>query len=117
MDWRQVPVLDIWERLSPSNITLGHGQPFEVEDALQLRELTLSLSRVQHRPTVTMRAHILNFWQALTVVRVAETVIRDTLLQILPELDRVRIIEVESSDGRMAQCTAITAAQQVFRLE
>ena len=100
------------DTLSPEDIALGYKQLLEVEDAFRSLKSTLDLRPIYHRLADRIRAHILICWLALLLVRVAETRVRDTWPRIRTQLDRIRIVEIESSDGRVAQRTEITPAQK-----
>lgn len=97
---------------SPEDVALGYKQLLEVEDAFRTLESTLDLRPMYHRLADKIRAHILICRMALVLVRVAETGGGDTWPRIRTQLDRMRIVEIESSDGRMIQRTEITPAQK-----
>ena len=55
---------------------------------------------------------ILICWMALLLVRVAETRVGDTWRKIRAQLERIRIVEIETPDGRVVQRTEISPAQR-----
>ncbi|MEA4882959.1 MAG: transposase [Clostridia bacterium] len=102
------------DTLSPEDVALGYKQLLEVEDAFRSLKSTLDLRPMYHRLVDRMRAHILICWMALLLVRAAETKVGDTWPNLRTQLERMRIVEIESSDGRVVQRTEITPAQKAI---
>ena len=105
-----------WSRppmtLSAEDVALGYKQLLEVEDAFRSLKSTLELRPIYHRLADRIRAHILICWMALLLVRVAETRVGDTWRKIRAQLERIRIVEIETPDGRVVQRTEISPAQR-----
>ncbi|MGI6146571.1 MAG: IS1634 family transposase, partial [Bacillota bacterium] len=89
-----------------------YKQLLEVEDAFRSLKSTLELRPIYHRLADRIRAHILICWMALLLVRVAETRVGDTWRKIRAQLERIRIVEIETPDGRVVQRTEISPAQR-----
>lgn len=100
------------DTLSAEDVALGYKQLLEVEDAFRSLKSTLELRPIYHRLADRIRAHILICWMALLLVRVAETRVGDTWRKIRAQLERIRIVEIETPDGRVVQRTEISPAQR-----
>lgn len=100
------------DTLSPEDVALGYKQLLEVEDAFRSLKTTLDLRPVYHRLADRIRAHILICWLALLLVRVIETTVGDTWPRVRAHMQRLRIVEIESADGRAIQRTELTAAHR-----
>lgn len=68
--------------------------------------------RATLRTTDRIRAHILLRWLALLLVRAAENQVGDTWPRIRIQLERIRIVEIDAPEGKIAQRTDITPAQK-----
>ena len=100
------------DTLSPEDVALGYKQLLEVEDAFRTLKSTLDLRPMYHRVSDRIRAHVLLCWLALLLVRVAETQVGDTWPRIRTQLERIRIVEINTPEGEIAQRTDITPAQK-----
>jgi hypothetical protein len=100
------------DTLSPEDVALGYKQLLEVEDAFRSLKSTLDLRPVYHRLADRIRAHILICWLALLLIRVIETTVGSTWPRVRAQMQRLRIVEIESADGRVIQRTELTAAHR-----
>ncbi|WP_222432401.1 hypothetical protein [Leekyejoonella antrihumi] len=74
----------------------------------------LGLRPVYHYREDRIRAHIQLCWLALLLIRVVENATGDTWRNLHDELDRMHLITLATSDGRVAQRSATTAGQQAI---
>jgi len=100
------------DTLSPEDVALGYKQLLEVEDAFRTLKSTLDLRPMYHRVSDRIRAHVLLCWLALLLVRVAENQVGDTWPRIRTQLERIRIVEINTPEGNVVQRTDITPAQK-----
>jgi hypothetical protein len=107
-----VPPATTDDTLSPEDVALGYKQLLEVEDAFRTLKSTLDLRPMYRRVSDRIRAHVLLCWLALLLVRVAENRVGDTWPRIRPQLERIRIVEIDAPEGEIVQRTDITPAQK-----
>ena len=100
------------DTLSPEDVALGYKQLLEVEDAFRTLKSTLDLRPMYHRVSDRIRAHVLLCWLALLLVRVAENQVGDTWPRIRTHLERIRIVDINTPEGKVVQRTDITPAQK-----
>ncbi|MGI8987736.1 MAG: hypothetical protein ACR2GM_13280 [Nocardioidaceae bacterium] len=74
----------------------------------------LGLRPVFHYREDRIRAHVQLCWLALLLLRVVENATDDTWRNVRHELDRMHLITLASSDGQVAQRTALTAGQKAI---
>jgi len=91
------------DTLSSEDVALGYKQLLEVEDAFRTLESTLDLRPMYHRASDRIRAHVLLCWLALLLVRVAENQVGDTWPKIRTQLERIRIVEINTPGGKIVQ--------------
>ena len=70
----------------------------------------LRLRPVFHHREDRIRAHVQLCWLALLLIRVAENATGDTWRNLHHELDRMHLVTLATSDGRVAQRSAATPA-------
>jgi hypothetical protein len=102
------------DTLSPEDAALGYKQLLEVEDAFRTLKSTLDMRPMYHRLSDRIRSHVLLCWLALLLVRIAETKVGDTWPKIRTQLERIRIVEMDTPDGRVVQRTEINPAQKTI---
>lgn len=96
------------ESLTAADIALGYKSLYEVERGWRDLKSTIDLRPVYHRREDRIRAHIQLQWLALLLLRVAETTIGDTWRNIRDELERMHLVTLATSDGRVAQRSELT---------
>jgi len=74
----------------------------------------LALRPVFHYREDRIRAHVQLCWLALLLIRVAENVTGDTWRNLRHELDRLHLVNLATTDGRVAQRSATTPGQQAI---
>lgn len=98
--------------LSADDVTLGHKQLLEVEDAFRTMKQSLELRPVYHRLTDRIRAHVLLCWLGILLIGVAENNTGDRWLKIRRQLERMHLGESAGPDGKVLKRTGTTPAQQ-----
>ena len=74
----------------------------------------LRLRPVFHHREDRIRTHVQLCWLALLLIRVAENAAGDTWRNLHHELDRMHLVNLATSDGRVAQRSAATPGQQAI---
>ena len=74
----------------------------------------LRLRPVFHHREDRIRAHVQLCWLALLLIRVAENATGDTWRNLHHELDRMHLVTLATSDGRVAQRSAATPGHQAI---
>jgi hypothetical protein len=74
----------------------------------------LGLRPVIHHREDRIRAHIQLCWLALLLLRVIENATGDTWRNTRHELDRLHLITLATTDGHVAQRSALTSGQQAI---
>ena len=72
----------------------------------------LDLRPVYHRLEHRIVGHVQLCWLALLLIRTAENLVGDTWRNIAAELDRIRLVTVETEHGTVSQRTRLTARQR-----
>ena len=67
-----------------------------------------------HHREDRIRAHVQLCWLALLLIRVAETTTSDTWRNLRHELDRMHLVTLTTTDGRIAQRCATTSGQKTI---
>jgi len=80
------------------------------ENAYELRKS--GLRPVFHHREDRIRAHVQPCWLALLLIRVAENANGETWRSVREELERLHLVTLESSEGRVARRTRTTADQR-----
>lgn len=100
------------DTLSPSDLALAYKQLYEVERGWRDLKGSLKLRPVYHHREDRIRSHIQLCWLALLLVRVAENATGDTWRNLRHELDRMHLVTLETSEGRLAKRSATTKRQR-----
>jgi hypothetical protein len=74
----------------------------------------LRLRPVFHHREDRIRAHVQLCWLALLLIRVAENAAGGTWRNLHHELDRMHLVTLAASDGRVAQRSAATPGHQAI---
>ena len=98
--------------LTPEDLAAAYKQLLAVERGWRDMKGALRLRPVFHHREDRIRAHIQLCWLALLLIRVVENTTGDTWRNIRNELDRLHLITLATSDGRVAQRSMLTAGQK-----
>lgn len=83
----------------------------DVERGFRDLKQVLEVRPVYHRKADRIRAHVTLCFLALVLIRVAENATNDTWPRLARDLDRIHLVDLEGSAGRVAQRTEITTDQ------
>lgn len=100
------------ESLTAADIAQGYKGLYEAERGWRDLKSTVDLRPVYHRREDRIRAHVQLHWLALLVLRVAETTVGDTWRNIRNELERMHLVTLATSNGRVAQRSELTPGQR-----
>jgi Transposase DDE domain len=100
------------ESLSAADIAQGYKGLYEAERGWRDLKSTIDLRPVYHRREDRIRAHVQLHWLALLLLRVAERAAGDTWRNIRDELDRLHLVTLATSQGRIAQRSELTPRQR-----
>jgi len=96
------------ESLTAADIAQGYKGLYEAERGWRDLKSTIDLRPVYHRREDRIRAHVQLQWLALLLLRVAETSVGDTWRNIRDELERLHLVTLATSEGRVAQRSELT---------
>jgi hypothetical protein len=99
------------DSLTPTDLALAYKQLLEVERGWRDMKSSLGLRPVFHHREDRIRSHIQLCWLALLLIRVVENGTGDTWRNVRHELDRMHVVTMETSEGRVAQRTTTTPGQ------
>jgi hypothetical protein len=102
------------ESLSAADIAEGYKGLYEAERGWRDLKSTIDLRPVYHRREDRIRAHMQLQWLALLLLRVAETTVGDTWRNIRNELERLHLVTLATSEGRVAQRSELTPTQRAI---
>ena len=100
--------------LTPEDLAAAYKQLIAVERGWRDMKGALRLRPVFHHREDRIRAHVQLCWLALLLIRVAENAAGDTWRNLHHELDRMHLVTLATSDGRVAQRSAATPGQQAI---
>jgi transposase len=98
--------------LTPEDLAAAYKQLIAVERGWREMKGAVRLRPVFHHREDRIRAHVQLCWLALLLIRVAENATGDTWRNLHHELDRMHLVTLGTSDGRVAQRSAATPGQQ-----
>ncbi len=98
--------------LTPEDLAAAYKQLTAVERGWRDLKGALGLRPVFHYREHRIRAHVQLCWLALLLIRVAENTTADTWLNLRHELDRMHLVTLATSDGHVAQRSALTAGHK-----
>ena len=98
--------------LTPDDLAAAYKQLLQVERGWRDFKGALGLRPVFHHREDRIRAHIQLCWLALLLLRVIENATGDTWRNTRHELDRMHLVTLATSAGRVAQRSTTTPAQQ-----
>lgn len=103
------------ETLRAEDLAVAYKQLYQIERGWRDLKGTLKLRPVFHYREDRIRAHIQLCWLALLLIRVAENACGDTWRNMRDELERMHLVTLASSEGRVAKRSLSTAGQrQIF---
>lgn len=99
------------DTLTPTDLAVAYKQLLEVERGWRDMKGSLGLRPVFHHREDRIRSHVQLCWLALLLIRVVENSTGDTWRNTRHELDRMHLVTLETTEGRVAQRTATTPGQ------
>jgi hypothetical protein len=99
------------DTLTPTDLALAYKQLLEVERGWRDMKGSLGLRPVFHHREDRIRAHVQLCWLGLLLMRVIENQTGDTWRNVRHELDRMHLVTMETSEGRVAQRSNTTPGQ------
>ena len=102
------------ESLSAEDIAVGYKSLYEAEQGWRDMKSTIDLRPVYHWKPERIEAHIQLCWLALLVLRVAEVEVADTWRNIRNELERMHLVTMATSEGRVSQRTETNPRQRAI---
>jgi len=102
------------QTLTPDDLAAAYKQLIAVERGWRDMKGALRLRPVYHYREDRIRAHVQLCWLALLLIRVTETATSDTWRNLRYELDRMHLVTLATTDGRVAQRSAATPRQQAI---
>jgi hypothetical protein len=96
--------------LTPEDLAAAYKQLTAVERGWRDMKGAMRLRPVFHHREDRIRAHVQLCWLALLLIRVAGNATGDTRRNLHHELDRMHLVTLATSDGRVAQRSAATPA-------
>ncbi len=104
------------ESLTPTDLALAYKQLLEVERGWRDLKGSLGLRPVFHHREDRIRSHVQLCWLGLLLMRVIENATGDTWRNVRHELDRMSLVTMETSEGRVAQRSTTTPGQvEIFQ--
>jgi hypothetical protein len=100
------------DTLSPTDLALAYKQLYEVERGWRDLKGALKLRPVFHYREDRIRAHVQLCWLALLIIRTIEVATGDTWRKLRNELDRMCLVTLETTEGRVAQRSTTTPRQR-----
>jgi transposase len=100
--------------LTPEDLAAAYKQLIAVERGWRDMKGALRLRPVFHHREDRIRAHVQLCWLALLLIRVAENATGDTWRNLHHELDRMHLVTLATSDGRVAQRSTATPGHQAI---
>ncbi|MGH3303724.1 MAG: IS1634 family transposase [Streptosporangiaceae bacterium] len=100
------------DSLSPTDLALAYKQLYQVEHGWRDLKGSLRLRPVYHHREDRIRSHIQLCWLGLLLIRVAENATGDTWRNLRHELDRMHLVTLETTEGRVAKRSATTNRQR-----
>lgn len=100
------------DTLTPTDLALAYKQLYEVERGWRDMKEALRLRPVFHYREDRIRAHVQLCWLALLLIRTVEHASGDTWRNLRNELDRMHLVTLETTEGRVAQRSATTPRQR-----
>jgi transposase len=104
------------DTLTPTDLAIAYKQLLEVERGWRDLKGSLGLRPVFHHREDRIRSHVQLCWLGLLLVRVIENATGDSWRNVRQELDRMHLVTLESTEGRVAQRSNTTPRQgEIFK--
>ena len=100
------------ETLSAADLAAAYRQLYQVERGWRDMKGALKLRPVFHYREDRIRAHVQLCWLALLLIRVVENATGETWRCVREELDRLHLVTLETSEGRVAKRSLTTPGQR-----
>ena len=100
------------DTLSPTDLATAYKQLSQVERGWRDLKGSLRLRPVYHHREDRIRSHVQLCWLGLLLIRVAENATGDTWRNLRHELDRMHLVTLETTEGRIAKRSATTKRQR-----
>src|SRR5664279_3284852 len=100
--------------LTAQDLAAAYQQLLHVERGWRDMKGALGLRPVFDHREDRIRGHVQLCWLALLLIRVVENATDDTWRNVRHELDRMHLVTLATSDGRVAQRSATTAGQKAI---
>lgn len=100
--------------LTPEDLAAAYKQLLAVERGWRDMKSSLGLRPVYHYREDRIRAHVQLCWLALLLIRVVENATGDTWPNLRDELNRMHLVTLATTDGRVAQRSRTTPGQQAI---
>jgi hypothetical protein len=102
------------QTLTTEDLAAAYKQLIAVERGWRDLKGALGLRPVFHHRPDRIRAHVQLCWLALLLIRVIENATGDTWRNLRHELDRMHLVTLATTDGHVAQRSALTAGHQAI---
>lgn len=99
------------DTLTPTDLALAYKQLLEVERGWRDMKGSLGLRPVFHHREDRIRSHVQLCWLGLLLVRVIENGTGNAWRNVRHELDRMHLVTMETTEGRVAQRSNTTPGQ------
>jgi IS4 transposase len=100
------------ETLSAEDLAAAYKQLYQVERGWRDMKGALRLRPVFHYREDRIRAHVQLCWLALLLIRVVENATGETWRSVRDELERLHLVTLETSAGRVAKRSLTTPGQR-----
>ena len=100
------------DSLTPTDLAKAYKQLYQVERGWRDLKSSLGLRPVFHFREDRIRSHIQLCWLALLLIRVIENGCDDTWRNLRHELDRMHLVTLETTEGRIAKRSTTTKGQR-----
>ncbi|HJW75854.1 MAG TPA: transposase, partial [Thermoleophilia bacterium] len=100
------------ETLCPADLAAAYRQLYQVERGWRDMKRALKLRPVFHHREERIRAHVQLCWLALLLIRVVENATGETWRAVRDELERMHLVTLETSEGRVAKRSLSTPGQR-----
>ena len=100
------------ESLTAADLAAAYKQLYQVERGWRDMKGSLALRPVFHHREDRIRAHVQLCWLALLLIRVVENATGESWRCVREELERLHLVTLETSEGRVARRSRVTAGQR-----
>jgi IS4 transposase len=100
------------ESLTAADLAAAYRQLYQVERGWRDMKGALALRPVFHHREDRIRAHVQLCWLALLLIRVVENATGESWRSVREELERMHLVTLEASEGRVARRSQTTAGQR-----